>query len=180
MASARWARWSPGKPPTGAAVTTEVTYDNFYANLNYGVGKLYLVYIRSNNNGPTGDLLNGASPLGNTGALIAGTDTGAETTYSIYQASADYTVTPALRVGALYGWIRDDSGTGKNATGGSVGGFYVFKNFKPFLIADLLSNARNAGFRPIGSAGLTKPFTAASDVNGETIIGVHLGFVFRF
>ena len=101
-------------------------------------------------------------------------------TISIYQTSADWTATPALRVGALWGWIRDDAGTGNNATGGGIGGFYVVKNFKPFLIADVRSNARNAGFRPIGSAGLTKPFTAAADVNGETIVGVHLGFVFRF
>jgi predicted porin len=169
-----------GAPPSESPVRTEVTYDNFYANADYGAGKLYLVYIRSNNNGPTGDLLNGASPLGNTGTLLTGTDTGAKTFYNIYQVSADWAVAPALRVGALYGVIRDDAGTGKNASGGSIGGFYVFKNFKPFLIADVLSNSRNAGFRPIGSAGLTKPFTAAADVNGETIAGVHLGFVFRF
>jgi hypothetical protein len=56
----------------------------------------------------------------------------------------------------------------------------VYKNVKLYLIADLLKNSRNAGFRPIGSAGLTKPFTAPDDVNGRTITGVHLGFVFRF
>lgn len=169
-----------GKPPMGAAISTEVTYDNFYGNFNYGPGKLYLVYIRSNNNGPTGGLRNGASPLGNTGALLAGTDAGADTMYNIYQASADYALTPAFRVGALWGWIRDDEGTGKHATGGSISGFYSIKNVKLFLIADVLANERNAGFRPIGSAGLTKPFTAPSDVNGETITGVHLGLVFRF
>jgi len=32
------------------------------------------------------------------------------------------------------------------------------------------SNSPNAGFRPIGSAGLTEPFTAATDVNGKTIV----------
>jgi len=104
-----------------------VTYDNFYADYNYGPGKIYLVYIRSNNNGPSGELFNGSSPLGNTGALIAGTDAGAETYYNIYQASADYAITPALRVGGLFGLIRDSSGSGKNAAGGSVGGFYVIK-----------------------------------------------------
>jgi predicted porin len=169
-----------GAPPADTPVQTEVTYDNFYGNVNYGVGKLYLVYIRSNNNGQTGDLFNGGSPLGNVGVLVTGTDPGADTTYNIYQASADYAVTPSLRVGALYGWIRDDSGTGKNASGGSIGGFYTIKNVKLLLLADVLDNDRNAGFRPIGSAGLTKPFTAGADVNGETITGVHLGVVFRF
>jgi predicted porin len=169
-----------GKPAPGMVVERIVTYDNFYANYNYGLGKVYLVYIRSNNNGPTAGLFNGSSPLGNTGALIAGTDIGAETYYNIYQASADYLITPAWRVGGLFGLIRDSSGGGKNASGGSVGSHYVFKNIKLYLIADLLHNSPNAGFRPSGSAGLTKPFTAPEDVNGKTILGVHLGFVFRF
>jgi predicted porin len=172
-----------GKPAPAMPVQRIVTYDNFYADYVYGPGKLYLVYIRSNNNGPSGpngELFNGSSPLGNTGALIAGTDAGARTYYNIYQASADYAITPALRVGGLYGLIRDSSGTGKNASGGSVGGFYVFKNVKLYLLGELLDNDRNAGFRPIGSAGLTKPFTAATDVNGRTITAVHLGVVFRF
>jgi predicted porin len=169
-----------GKAPPMTPVQRIVTYDNLYANYNYGPGKLYLVYIRSNNNGPTGGLFNGSSPLGNTGALIAGTDPGAVTYYNIYQASADYAITPALRVGGLFGLIRDSSGTGKNASGGSVGSHYVFRNVKLYLIADLLRNSASAGFRPSGSAGLTKPFTAPEDVNGKTILGVHLGFVFRF
>jgi predicted porin len=169
-----------GKPPRRTPVQDKVTYDNFYANFKYKAAKAYLVYIRSNNNGPTGDLFNGGSPLGNTGALIAGTDTGAETYYNIYQVSADYTLTPPLRVGGLYGWIRASSGTAKNAHGGSLGAFYTFRNVKLFLLADRLANDRNAGFRTNGSAGLTKTFTVANDVNGRTITGVHLGFVFRF
>jgi predicted porin len=169
-----------GKPAPEMPVKRDVTYDNFYANYNYGPGKAYLVYIRSNNNGPSGELFNGSSPLGNTGALFAGNNDGAETFYNIYQASADYAVTPALRVGGLVGMIRDSSGTGKHASGGSAGGFYVIRNVKLLLIADVLKNSRNAGFRPIGSAGLTKPFTAPEDVNGKMITGLHLGFVYRF
>ena len=169
-----------GKAPPATPVGRVVTYDNLYADYNYGPGKIYLVYIRSNNNGPTAGLFNGSSPLGNTGALITGTDAGAVTYYNIYQASADYAILPELRVGALVGAIRDSSGGGQNASGGSVGTHYVIRNIKLYLIADLLDNSANAGFRPSGSAGLTKPFTAPQDVNGKTIIGVHLGFVFRF
>jgi len=169
-----------GKAAPGMMVKKEVTYDNFYANFKYRAAKAYLVYIRSNNNGPTGDLFNGSSPLGNTGALVAGTDAGAETYYNIYQLSADYTLTPALRVGALYGWIRDSEGTGKNARGGSLGGFYTYKNIKLFALADRIANDPNAGFRTNGSAGLTKPFTAPGDVNGRAITGVQVGLVFRF
>lgn len=169
-----------GKPAPGTDVKRDVTYDNFYADFKVRAAKAYLVYIRSNNNGPTGDLFNGSSPLGNTGALIAGTDVGARTYYNIYQVSADYTLTPALRVGGLYGWIRDSSGSGKNASGGSLGGFYTFKNIKLLLLVDRLANDPDAGFRPSGSAGMTKPFTAPGDVNGKTITGVQAGMVFRF
>jgi hypothetical protein len=49
-----------------------------------------------------------------------------------------------------------------------------------YLVVDSLSNDANAGFRPSGSAGLTKTFTEAGDVNGQTIRGVHVGFVYRF
>lgn len=169
-----------GKPAPGTPVQKLVTYDNFYANFKHGDAKAYLVYIRSNNNGASGPLFNGGSPLGNTGALVAGTDTGAETYYNIYQVSADYSLTPALRVGGLYGWIRDSSGSGKNASGGSVGAFYTFKNIKLLFLIDWLINDPNAGFRTSGSAGLTKTFTAADDVNGRTITGVQIGLVFRF
>jgi len=169
-----------GKAPPATAVQRIVSYDNLYADYKYGPGKVYLVYIRSNNNGPSGDLFNGGSPLGNTGALIAGTDAGAETYYNMYQASADYEILPELHVGGLYGLIRDSSGGGKNASGGSAGGFYVIKNVKLYLVTDVLHNTKNAGFRPSGSAALTKPFTSADDVNGRTILGVHLGVVFRF
>jgi predicted porin len=90
-----------GKAPPGTPVQRKVSYDNFYANYKYGPGKAYLVYIHSNNNGPAGELFNGSSPLGNTGALITGMDAGAVTYYNIYQASADYTIIPPLRVGGL-------------------------------------------------------------------------------
>jgi hypothetical protein len=83
-------------------------------------------------------------------------------------------------VGALYGMIRDSSGGDKNASGGSAGSFYIHKNVTLYLVADMLRNQDNAGFRPVGSAGLTKPFTDAQDVNGRIITGVHLGFVYRF
>jgi len=43
-----------------------------------------------------------------------------------------------------------------------------------------LSNDPNAGFRPSGSAGLTKTFTAPADVNGQRIRGAHVGFVYKF
>lgn len=176
-----------GKAPNGAAVDRTVMYSSGYANYNYGAGKVYLVYIRSNNNGttagaPTGTLNNGGSPLSNVGnSLVAGTDAGANTFYNIYQVSADYQLNPKVRIGGLYGRIRDDSGTGKNASGWSVGSFWdIFRDTTFYVLADSLSNDPNAGFRPSGSAGLTKTFTDPNDVNGRTIRGAHAGFVYKF
>ena len=175
-----------GKAPVGAAVDTTVIYSNVYANYNYGSGKVYLVYIRSNNNGTTagtgGTLNNGGSPLNNVGnSLVAGTDAGANTYYDIYQVSADYMLHPKVRIGALYGSIKDSTGTGKNATGYSWGAYWdIFRDTTFYVLGDALDNDPNAGFRPSGSAGLTKTFTSPADVNGQTIRGAHIGFVYKF
>src|SRR5262245_7089071 len=174
-----------GEPATNAAVPEKVKYDNIYGNWDYGKGKVYLAYVRSNNNGPTagstGTLANGASPLGNTGTLVTGTDTGALTFYKIYQVSADYQITQKLRLGGLYGKISAETGTDKDADGWSFAGYYdVFRDTMLYAIVDQIRNDPNAGFRPSGSAGLTKTFTAANDVNGRTISGVHVGFVYKF
>ena len=174
-----------GKPPSGAAVSKNVYYRMGYFNYDYGVGKFYLAYVKSNNNSTTGSgsglLFNGGSPLGNVGALITGTDVGANTEYAIPQISADYQITKQLRLGALYGKIQDKSNTGKNAAGWNVAAYYdVFKDTMAYLLVNSLKNDPNAGFRPSGSAGLTKPFTAAADVNGQTIRGIQLGFVYKF
>lgn len=181
-----------GKAPSGATVDRTVMYNNFYANYDYGKGKVYAVYIRSNNNAtacsssttpcPAASLLNnGGSPLGNTGSLVTGTNSGANTYYNVYQLSADYKLTPKLRVGALYGRIDDTSNTGKNAAGWAIGGYYdIFKDTMVYALVDVIDNDRNAGFRPAGSAGLPKNFSAAADVNGESIRGVQLGFVYKF
>jgi len=175
-----------GKAPVGAAVDTLVTYHNWYANYNYGAGKVYLVYVRSNNNSTTagtgGTLNNGGSPLNNVGnSLVAGTDTGANTYYGISQISVDYYLNPKVRIGALYGQIKDDSGGGKNASGYAWGAFWdIFRDTTLYALGSALDNDPNAGFRPSGSAGLSKPFTAPADVNGQTIRGAHIGFVYKF
>lgn len=175
-----------GKPPAGSAVSKNIFYDMVYANYDYGKGKVYLAYVRSNNNGTTGSgtglLANGGSPLSNVGNnLVLGTDTGANTTYNIPQISADYQITDKLRLGGLVGQIKDTSNSGKNASGWDLSAYYdVFKDTMLYLNFNSLKNDPNAGFRPAGSAGLTKTFTLASDVNGQTIRGIQTGFVYKF
>jgi predicted porin len=174
-----------GKPPTGSVVPDDVYYRHTYFNWNYGQGKIYLAYVQSNNNSTTGSgsslLFNGGSPLGNTGALVTGTDIGAKTKYDIPQISADYQITKTLRLGALYGEIKDKSGSGKNAKGWNIAAYYdIWKDTMLYGLVNALDNDPNAGFRPSGSAGLTKPFTAPADVNGRKITGVQMGFVYKF
>src|SRR5499427_1783923 len=175
-----------GKPPAGSVVDKTVVYNNFYANWDYRKGKVYLVYIRSNNQtttagSPSGTLNNGGNPLGTTGALVTGTDTGANTYYNIYQISADYYVAPTVRVGALYGKIKDDTNGVKNADGWGIGAYWdVTKELMIYGLGNSLSNDPGAGFRPSGSAGLTKPFTAPADVNGQRIRMGAFGMLYKF
>ena len=177
-----------GKPPAGTPIQNTVVYHNYYANFDYGMGKIYLVYIRSNNQSttpatpPSGPPLNnGGNPLGTTGALVTGLDTGAQTFYNITQVSADYWINKQVRIGALYGQIKDDSGGGKNADGWGIGAYWdVTKELMIYGLGNSISNDPNAGFRPSGSAGLTKTFTTAADVNGQTIRMGAIGALYKF
>jgi predicted porin len=177
-----------GKAANGAKVDKTVFYNNLYANYNYGNGKIYATYVRSNNNGcatvksdgtcDRSGLLNGTTPLGNIGGGTVGTVGTANTYYNIYQLSADYKLTQKLRVGALYGIIDADGD--KGASGWAVGAYYdIFKDTMVYALADVLANETNAGFRPAGSAGLQKNFSASAS-NGESIRGIQLGFVYKF
>lgn len=173
-----------GKAPKGALVDKDITYRNLYANYDYGQGKLYAVFIRSNNSTSSATSSNtsnnGAAILGNVGGLVAGTNADANRYYNIVQVSADYRVTPKLRVGALYGQIKDTSHSDRDAKGGSVGAYYdLSKRTTLLAMCDILSNDTNAGFRPSGSAGVNPNFNG-NDINGQTIRGLQLGVIHRF
>jgi predicted porin len=174
-----------GKPPEGAVVDKTVSYNTFYGNWDYGKGKVYLVYLRSNNQsttaGSVGTLNNGGNPLGTTGALVTGTDAGANTYYNIAQISVDYKIAPTVRIGALYGKIKDATNDVKNADGWGIGAYWdVTKELMVYGLGNSIANDPGAGFRPSGSAGLTKTFTAAAHVNGQTIRMAAVGMVYKF
>lgn len=171
-----------GKPNKGAAITVKknITYRNLYANYDYGQGKVYAVFIRSNNSTSSADGNNAATLLGNVGALVSGTSLDAKRFYNIVQLSADYRVTPQLRVGALYGKIVDTSDSGHGAKGGSIGAYYdLSKRTTLLALVETMDNDKNAGFRPSGSAGVSPNFTG-NDVNGRRINGIQAGIVHRF
>jgi predicted porin len=182
------------KPAKGAAVSKDIFYDMGVADWNYGKGKVYLAFIRSNNStrsqvGTSGTYINnGGTLLGNVGGVVAGSDnatTGAvaadaNRTYHIWQISGDYQLTQQLRVGALWGKINDRT-SDSDAVGGSVGAYYDFsKRTTVYGLWDTIRNKGTAGFRPSGSAGLRSGFATANEVNGRAINGLQVGVLHRF
>jgi predicted porin len=168
-------------PPTHALVNKPVVYDNLYADYYYGGGTVYLAFVRSNNITSSAVSKTAGSILSNVGGYNAGTNADLNHFYNIWQISADYKVTPQLRVGALWGKIIDTSGRDQGADGGSIGAYYdLSKRTTLLALVDTIRNQANGGFRPAGSAALKANFTSPSDVNGRTINGVQAGFIMRF
>ena len=157
----------------------QVFYHSAYANYDWGQGTIYAVYIHSNNGG--GALSNtGGNEVGNIPTVLPGTNATVTTSYDIYQLSADYRMTPTLRLGGLYGKIKDSQNSSGSATGWSVGAFWqAFSNLTIYSLVDQMDNSATASFALAGSAGLTKNFSGAN-LTGQRITGVQLGGLFRF
>jgi predicted porin len=168
------------KPAEGAAYSDMVRYDNVNANWDWGGGKVYVAWVHSNNITSSTSGATAGSLLGPTGTLLTGTSADVKNFYTIWQVSADYRVTPALRVGALYGKILGSSNAERGAEGGAVGAYYdLSKRTMLYGLLESMSNEKNAGFRPAGSAAVSPNFSG-SDVNGQRISGLQLGIVHRF
>ena len=167
------------KPAHGATHANDVYYHNVYANWDWGQGTVYAVYIHSNNGG--GALNNtGGNEVGNLPSVLPGTNATVGTAYDIYQVSADYRLTSTLRLGGLYGKIKDTQASSGSATGWSVGGYWqAFSNLTLYSLLDSIDNGSTAAFGLAGSAGLTKNFSGAN-LTGQRITGVQVGGLFRF
>ena len=168
-------------PPDGAPVDEDMKYDNVYFDWMYGNGTVYFAFVRSNNSTATAVSNNAGTIVSNVGGLNAGTNADLNNFYNIWQISADYRLTPALRIGALWGEIDDRSGRERGASGGSIGAYYdLSKRTMLLALIDTLRNDSNGGWRPAGSAGLKTTFTVPEDINGRTINGMQVGIVHRF
>lgn len=169
------------RPPAGAVIDKNVVSDNWFANWMYGQGTVYFTYVHSNNSTATAVSNNAGTIVSNVGGFNAGTNTDLANFYDVFQLSADYKVTSALRVGALWGVIEDKSGRGRGAKGGAIGAYYdLSKRTTLLALMDTLRNDVNGGWRPAGSGGLKTTFTSPGDINGRAITGVQLGIVHRF
>lgn len=181
-----------GRPDYKGTVKKNAEYHSFYANYDYGRGKLYAAFVRSNNGGANG---NGSGALSNVGGSIVGNNptgsasgslnaglagTGLDIFYEIYQLSADYFITPQWRVGGLWGTIKDTTGQSKGAKGWALASYYnLNSNLMLYALLDSVDNQQNGNWGPAGSAGLTKTFSG-TDRTGQKIDGIQTGFVFKF
>ena len=167
------------KAADGAVHGNEVYYHSAYANYDYGLGTIYAVYIHSNNGG--GALNNtGGNEVGNIPSVLPGTNATVNTAYDIYQVSADYRMTSTLRLGGLYGKIKDTENSSGSASGWSVGAYWqAFSNVTLYSLVDEMDNNSTAAFGLAGSAGLTKNFSGAN-LTGQRITGLQVGGLFRF
>jgi hypothetical protein len=167
------------RPANGALHPNQVYYHSAYANYDYGQGTIYAVYIHSNNGG--GALNNtGGNEIGNIPTVLPGSNATVATNYDIYQLSADYRMTSTLRLGGLYGKIRDTDNSAGSATGWSVGAFWqTFSNLTLYGLVDEMDNSSAGSFGLAGSAGLTKNFSG-TNLTGRRITGAQLGGLLRF
>jgi predicted porin len=167
------------KAPNGAVRGQEIYYHNVYANYDYGVGTIYAAYVHSNNGG--GALSNtGGNEVGNIPTVVNGANLTARTNYDIYQVSADYRMTSTLRLGGLYGKIKDTDNSSGSATGWSVGAYWqAFSNVTIYGLVDEMSNSATGAFGLAGSAGLTKNFSG-TNLTGRRIVGQQVGGILRF
>jgi len=170
-----------GRPVSNAPIDKDVVYDNLYADLKYGGATVYLAYIHSNNITSSAVSTTAGTIVANIGGYNTGTNADLKHFYNIYQVSADYQLSPQLRVGALWGRIQDTSGRDQGASGAAIGAYYdLSKRTTLLALVDTLRNDANGGFRPAGSAALKANFTSPGDVTGRTISGLQVGFVVRF
>jgi predicted porin len=171
------------KPAANAPINRQVQYHNLYGDYDYGKGKIYLAYVRSNNVTGNASGNSAAAILSNVSIpnnSFAGTDPSVNRFYNVYQISADYRVTPVLRVGALWGTMIDQSSSNAGARGGNVGAFYdLSKRTTLYGFANWMKNQPNAGFRFSGSAGPSANL-AGADVNGRFMTGLQAGVLHRF
>ena len=171
------------KPNAGGLYSNTVQYHNVYADYDYGPGKIYLAYVRSNNTTANANGNNAASILNNVSNpnnFFAGNDPNIQRFYNVYQVSADYRLTPQLRIGALYGVMVDTSHKDGGAQGGNVGAYYdLSKRTTLYGFANYMKNQANAGWRFSGSAGPGSNL-AGADINGKSLIGLQMGILHRF
>jgi len=154
-----------------------VAYHNVYGNYDYGRGKLYLVWVRSNNSDNAGgSILSNVGRVPNPTLITAGTEI--NNWHHIWQVAADYKLSNKFTVGGILGLIEDQTDTSKaDATGGSVFAYYdATDKTRFFAIFEILENETNANFGHNSSGGSK----IGGFVGDRSIKGIQLGVRYKF
>ncbi|HUN90701.1 MAG TPA: porin [Burkholderiaceae bacterium] len=167
------------KPFSGQAYTSTVNVETIVANLDYGRGKVYYAWERTNNITGFGS----GQALSNVGGYAPGTSPVAAAAASYYdfnQASVDFRPTPGSSLGLIYGVGKDKSGGGNGVRGGGlVGEFDLSRRTRIYAAYGFLKNDHLAAFKLSGGGAPTKNL-ATADVEGQTVRGFQAGVRFFF
>lgn len=143
-------------------------------NVDYGHGKLYLGYFRSNDviSATTGNAL--SNPAGKYDPAVGPVGTTPGQWHSTWSLSADYRFSPFLSAGAGYAYMHDDSGLGNNAQQfGAIVNYDLSKATRLYGTVSRLYNARTAQYKMAGASITTGSFLTPDKGASET--GVQVG-----
>jgi predicted porin len=143
------------------------------ANYDWGRGKVYLGFFRSNDviSASTGNALsNPAGKYDPTLGVVANTAGNYHNTYSL---SADYRITPAFKVGAGYTLMRDTSSLGNNGKEFALIATYALsKRTVLYSTAARLINSNTAQFKIADAAITTGAFLTPGPGQSETAVQI--------
>jgi predicted porin len=149
------------------------------ANYDYGYGKVYAGFFRTNDviSATTGNAL--TSPAGK-GNPVAGPVTNTPGNYhDTYTVSADYRVTPVLTIGLGYAVTIDSSGLGNNAREfGVIANYSLSKSTRLYAVGTRLMNSDGARFVVADAALSPGAFLTPDAGTDET--GFQIGIRYAF
>ena len=148
-------------------------------NYNYGHGKIYVGFFRTNDviSATTGNAL--GSPGGKFDPTVGAVGNTPGNYHNTYSLSADYRFNAAVTVGAGYAYIQDDSDLHNNAGEFSLISTYnLSKQTTLYAVASRLNNTHTAQFKMGDAATTTGTFLTPGAGKDET--GFQLGIRHSF
>jgi predicted porin len=165
---------------TDATNTNSVTQIMAGANYDYGYGKVYFGFFRTNDviSATTASVL--TNPGGKndpTKGLIGTTQSG--NYHNTYSFSANYRVNAVFTVGAAYAFIKDSSALGNDAQEYSlIANYDVSKATRFYAVATRLNNSHTAQFKLTDASVTVGQFLTPDP--GQSVTGFQLGILHAF
>ncbi|MBB3213065.1 putative porin [Herbaspirillum sp. Sphag1AN] len=162
-----------------ATNTVSVTQLMAGGNYDYGNGKVYLAFFRTNDviSTTTGNALtNPAGKYDPSGSVVGNV---AGNYHNVYGLSLDYRLTPALSVGGGGGYIQDSSSLDRNAKQfGLILNYDLSKRTRMYSVVSRLVNENGAAYKMTGASLTTSQ--ALSPQAGASEFGFQLGIRHMF